>query len=71
MVQKRENNSNKSQKSSAKTIVERLIVSTDFAKLLEYEVQLPTTILLPPGESLRGKQNIGKRARDIKSEGEH
>ena len=58
---KRENHPNKTQKFSARTIVERFILPTHFAKLLEYEMELPTTILLPPGESLRRKQRRGKR----------
>lgn len=66
MVQKQENHPNKTQKFSARAIVERLILSTHFAKMLEYEVELSTSILLPPGESLRRKQSSrGKRARDI------
>lgn len=62
----------KTQKFSARAIVERLILSTHFAKLLEQEVELSTIILLPPGESLQGKPSSrGKKARDIEREGEH
>lgn len=69
--EKGKNHPNKIQELSARTTFERRILSTHFAKLLEYEMELPTTILLPPGENLRRKQSRGKRARVLKREGEH